>query len=162
MSRVNEKPKSLQKPLEQPKMWLGIAVALPVAIAAGVLATARIEQLKKLTSTVSVAPVPNTITAIGRLEPRGEVIKLSAPAGLSGSSRVERLLVREGQKVQQGQVVAILDSRDTKTHERLKDLNDAHKVFRCRTIMNCVDVCPKGLNPTQAIAEIRNKMLGEE
>ncbi|MEY3256988.1 MAG: hypothetical protein RLZZ29_2123 [Cyanobacteriota bacterium] len=113
MSRVNEKPKSLQKPLEQPKMWLGIAVALPVAIAAGVLATARIEQLKKLTSTVSVAPVPNTITAIGRLEPRGEVIKLSAPAGLSGSSRVERLLVREGQKVQQGQVVAILDSRDT-------------------------------------------------
>ncbi len=56
----------------------------------------------------------------------------------------------------------ILDSRDTKTHERLKDLNDAHKVFRCRTIMNCVDVCPKGLNPTQAIAEIRNKMLGEE
>lgn len=113
MSRVNEKPKSLQKPLEQPKMWLGIAVALPVAIAAGVLATARIEQLKKLTSTVSVAPVPNTITAIGRLEPRGEVIKLSAPAGLSGSSRVEQLLVREGQKVQQGQVVAILDSRDT-------------------------------------------------
>ncbi|MBE9232974.1 biotin/lipoyl-binding protein [Cuspidothrix issatschenkoi LEGE 03284] len=113
MSRVNEKPKSLRKPLEQPKMWLGIAVALPVAIAAGVLATARIEQLKKLTSTVSVAPVPNTITAIGRLEPRGEVIKLSAPAGLSGSSRVEQLLVREGQKVQQGQVVAILDSRDT-------------------------------------------------
>ncbi len=113
MSRVNEKPKSPQKPLEQPKMWLGIAVALPVAIAAGVLATARIEQLKKLTSAVSVAPVPNTITAIGRLEPRGEVIKLSAPAGLSGSSRVERLLVREGQKVQQGQVVAILDSRDT-------------------------------------------------
>ena len=113
MSRVNEKPQSPQKPLEQPKMWLGIAVALPVAIAAGVLATARIEQLKKLTSAVSVAPVPNTITAIGRLEPRGEVIKLSAPAGLSGSSRVERLLVREGQKVQQGQVVAILDSRDT-------------------------------------------------
>ncbi|MFM7363579.1 MAG: HlyD family efflux transporter periplasmic adaptor subunit [Cuspidothrix sp.] len=113
MSRVNEKPKSSQKPLEQPKMWLGIAVALPVAIAAGVLATARIEQLKKLTSPISVAPVPNTITAIGRLEPRGEVIKLSAPAGLSGSSRVERILVREGQKVQQGQVVAILDSRDT-------------------------------------------------
>ncbi|MFM6016496.1 MAG: HlyD family efflux transporter periplasmic adaptor subunit [Dolichospermum sp.] len=113
MSRVNEKPKSPQKPLEQPKMWLGIAVALPVAIAAGVLATIRIEQLKKLTSPISVAPVPNTITAIGRLEPRGEVIKLSAPAGLSGSSRVERLLVREGQRIQQGQVVAILDSRDT-------------------------------------------------
>lgn len=55
----------------------------------------------------------------------------------------------------------ILDSRDTYTHERLKKLNDAHKVFRCRTIMNCVDVCPKGLNPTEAIAHIRDEMLGE-
>ena len=113
MSRVNEKSKSPEKALEQPKIWLSIAVALPVAIAAGFLATARMEQLKKLTSAVSVAPVPNSITAIGRLEPRGEVVKLSAPAGLSGSSRVQQLLVREGQRVQQGQVVAILDSRDT-------------------------------------------------
>lgn len=55
----------------------------------------------------------------------------------------------------------ILDSRDTHTDERLKKLNDAHKVFRCRTIMNCVDVCPKGLNPTEAIAHIRDEMLGE-
>jgi HlyD family secretion protein len=113
MSRVNEKPKSKEKALEQPKVWLSIAVALPVAIAAGFLATARMEQLKKLTSTVSVAPTPNSITAIGRLEPRGEVINLAAPAGLSGSSRVQQLLVREGQRVQQGQFVAILDNRDT-------------------------------------------------
>ena len=109
MSTVNEKSRFK---VEQPKVWLSIAVALPVAIAAGLLATARMEQLKKLTSVVSVAPVPNAVTAIGRLEPRGEVIKLSAPASL-GSSRVQQLLVREGQRVQQGQIVAILDNRDS-------------------------------------------------
>jgi len=110
MSTVDEKSKFK---VEQPKVWLSVAVALPVALAAGLLATTRMEQLKKLTSAVSVAPIPNTINAIGRLEPKGEIIKLSAPAGLSGNSRVQQLLVREGQRVQQGQVVAILDNRDT-------------------------------------------------
>lgn len=56
----------------------------------------------------------------------------------------------------------IVDSRDTDTRERLGDLNDAYSVFRCRTIMNCADVCPKGLNPTQAIATIRLEMLKED
>ncbi len=110
MSTVDEKSKFK---VEQPKVWLSVAVALPVALAAGLLATTRMEQLKKLTSAVSVAPIPNTISAIGRLEPKGEIIKLSAPAGLSGNSRVQQLLVKEGQRVQQGQVVAILDNRDT-------------------------------------------------
>lgn len=112
MSRVKEKSKFIEIS-EQPKIWLAIAVALPVAIAVGLLATAKMEQLKKLTSSVSIAPVPNTITSIGRLEPKGEVIKLSAPAGISGSTRVQQILVKEGQKVQQGQVVAILDNRDS-------------------------------------------------
>ncbi|MBM4222935.1 MAG: succinate dehydrogenase iron-sulfur subunit [Gammaproteobacteria bacterium] len=53
----------------------------------------------------------------------------------------------------------INDSRDTKTTERLEQLNDAYSVFRCHTIMNCVDVCPKGLNPTAAIASIKDKMI---
>jgi succinate dehydrogenase / fumarate reductase iron-sulfur subunit len=56
----------------------------------------------------------------------------------------------------------IVDSRDTHTRDRLGDLNDAYSVFRCRTIMNCADVCPKGLNPTQAIATIRLEMLKED
>ncbi|MDB9481672.1 HlyD family efflux transporter periplasmic adaptor subunit [Dolichospermum circinale CS-537/05] len=110
MSTVDEKSKFK---VEQPKVWLSVAVALPVALAAGLLATTRMEQLKKLTSAVSVAPIPNTISAIGRLEPKGEIIKLSAPAGLSGNSRVQQLLVREGQRVQEGQILAILDNRDT-------------------------------------------------
>ncbi len=53
----------------------------------------------------------------------------------------------------------IEDSRDTKTRERLGNLQDPFSVFRCRGIMNCVSVCPKGLNPTKAIAMIREKML---
>lgn len=53
----------------------------------------------------------------------------------------------------------LVDSRDTQTEERLAELDDAYSVFRCRGIMNCVDVCPKGLNPTRAIGHIRSMLL---
>ena len=53
----------------------------------------------------------------------------------------------------------IADSRDTATAERLADLDDPFSVFRCRGIMNCVSVCPKGLNPTRAIGKIRTMLL---
>lgn len=53
----------------------------------------------------------------------------------------------------------VADSRDTKTEERLEDLQDPFSVFRCRGIMNCVNVCPKGLNPTKAIGKLRSLML---
>ncbi|HVV68620.1 MAG TPA: succinate dehydrogenase iron-sulfur subunit [Gammaproteobacteria bacterium] len=55
----------------------------------------------------------------------------------------------------------ISDSRDTKKQERLANMEDPYKVFRCRSIMNCVDVCPKGLNPTKAIGHIRDEMVKE-
>ena len=53
----------------------------------------------------------------------------------------------------------LADSRDTHTQERLADLQDPFSVFRCRGIMNCVAVCPKGLNPTRAIGHIRDMLL---
>ncbi|MDN3652270.1 succinate dehydrogenase iron-sulfur subunit [Thalassotalea ponticola] len=53
----------------------------------------------------------------------------------------------------------LIDSRDTATDERLDDLQDAYSVFRCHGIMNCVDVCPKGLNPTKAIGSIKSMLL---
>ena len=53
----------------------------------------------------------------------------------------------------------LADSRDTATEERLADLDDPFSVFRCRGIMNCVSVCPKGLNPKRAIGKIRNMLL---
>jgi HlyD family secretion protein len=58
-----------------------------------------------------VAPVIQTVTALGRLEPRGEVINLSAPTSNQGS-RVDRLLVKEGDRVKAGQMIAILNSHD--------------------------------------------------
>lgn len=53
----------------------------------------------------------------------------------------------------------ILDSRDESTSERVSQLEDAYSVFRCRSIMNCVQTCPKDLNPNKAIADIREKIL---
>ncbi|MBU2863201.1 succinate dehydrogenase iron-sulfur subunit [Reinekea marina] len=53
----------------------------------------------------------------------------------------------------------LVDSRDTATEERLSQLDDPFSVFRCRGIMNCVSVCPKGLNPTRAIGHIRSMLL---
>ena len=47
------------------------------------------------------------------------------------------------------------DSRDQAAEARLDELEDAYKLFRCHTIMNCVDACPKGLNPTHAIGRIK-------
>lgn len=53
----------------------------------------------------------------------------------------------------------IADSRDTEKKERLDALKDPYSAFRCRSIMNCANVCPKGLNPTEAIRKIRTTML---
>ncbi|CAK4078901.1 unnamed protein product [Aphanomyces euteiches] len=52
----------------------------------------------------------------------------------------------------------IEDSRDTKTKERLEALDDAYKVYRCHTIMNCTKTCPKHLNPAKAIGKIKKKL----
>ena len=53
----------------------------------------------------------------------------------------------------------LADSRDKGTDERLAYLEGPNKLFRCHSIMNCVDVCPKGLNPKRAIGLIKEKML---
>jgi len=55
----------------------------------------------------------------------------------------------------------LADSRDTSTADRLAELDDPFSVFRCRGIMNCVAVCPKGLNPTRAIGHIRSMLLSQ-
>ena len=53
----------------------------------------------------------------------------------------------------------LVDSRDQASGERLDDLQDPYRLFRCRTILNCTDVCPKGLNPALAIGKIREMMV---
>jgi succinate dehydrogenase / fumarate reductase iron-sulfur subunit len=53
----------------------------------------------------------------------------------------------------------VADSRDEATGERLDDLEDPFRLYRCHTILNCTRVCPKGLNPAKAIAELKKKMV---
>jgi succinate dehydrogenase / fumarate reductase iron-sulfur subunit len=54
------------------------------------------------------------------------------------------------------------DSRDEATGERLDDLHDPFRLYRCHTIMNCANTCPKGLNPAKAIAEVKKMMIARD
>ncbi len=56
----------------------------------------------------------------------------------------------------------ILDSRDEKTGERLDQVEDAFRLYRCHQIMNCMEACPKELNPTAAINHIKRKLLARK
>ena len=56
----------------------------------------------------------------------------------------------------------LIDSRDEATGERLDDLEDPFRVYRCHTIMNCAKACPKGLSPAKAISEIKKMMVTRE
>jgi succinate dehydrogenase / fumarate reductase iron-sulfur subunit len=53
----------------------------------------------------------------------------------------------------------LIDSRDDHTGERLDNLEDPFRLYRCHTIMNCANTCPKGLNPAKAIAETKKLMI---
>ncbi len=53
----------------------------------------------------------------------------------------------------------LADTRDQNTRQRLDNLEDPFRLFRCHSIMNCVDVCPKGLNPTKAIGKIKDMLV---
>jgi HlyD family secretion protein len=92
--------------------WVGVVAAVGVVVFGGVgYGVWRSQASPSAASQSVIAPVKsNTVTALGRLEPQGEVIKLSANS--TNSNRLEKLLVQEGDRVQVGQVIAILDSRD--------------------------------------------------
>ena len=115
MSRLGESPRQNGQSLEKSKFWWGVGLALPVVIAAGILTIAKVEQIRRMNTPIAPsAPVAISVNAIGRLEPMGKVIKLSAPSsGLEAISRVDRVLVKEGQHVKKGEAVAILDNLTT-------------------------------------------------
>ena len=56
----------------------------------------------------------------------------------------------------------LMDSRDQARKERLEYLRDAFRLYKCHTIMNCANACPKGLNPARAISEIKKMLVLEE
>ncbi len=101
----------LFKPKNQHLIALVIAAT---AITGGIVfyAISQFRQIGKTSSseTVQAAPIVQKVTALGRLQPEAEVISLSAPLALDGD-RIAQILVKEGDRVKAGQVVAILDSR---------------------------------------------------
>jgi HlyD family secretion protein len=97
-----------------PRSWKIWAIAGAVGLVGTGFYMAGRGQAPVASNAAADAPVlmrPKTVTALGRLEPKGTVIKLSAPTSNNGN-RVERLLVKEGDRVKTGQVIAILDNRD--------------------------------------------------
>jgi succinate dehydrogenase / fumarate reductase, iron-sulfur subunit len=56
----------------------------------------------------------------------------------------------------------LVDSRDEAAGERLDNIEDPFRLYRCHTILNCAKACPKGLNPAKAIAEIKNLMIARQ
>jgi succinate dehydrogenase / fumarate reductase iron-sulfur subunit len=56
----------------------------------------------------------------------------------------------------------VLDTRDEARQERLAQLDDAFRLYRCHTILNCVEACPKDLNPARAIADLKRRLAGGE
>ncbi|MBD2293678.1 ABC exporter membrane fusion protein [Anabaena sphaerica FACHB-251] len=99
------------KPNSRPIIMLGTAIIVGVGGLQGYRILQEQSKTAKITQASQVSiPQIKTVTALGRLEPKGKVIKLSAPTSSQGS-RVEQLLVKEGDKVKAGQVIAILDNR---------------------------------------------------
>ncbi|QIR41390.1 ABC exporter membrane fusion protein [Tolypothrix sp. PCC 7910] len=88
----------------------------------------RLQYSGNLDTKVAAKKLPEitTVTALGRLEPKGEIIKLSATVSTQGS-RVEQLLIKEGDRVKKGQIIAILDSRD-RLQAALKEAQEQVKV----------------------------------
>jgi HlyD family secretion protein len=96
-----------------PRNWKILMIAGAVVLAGTGLYLSQRQQAPASVSAADSAALvqPKTVTALGRLEPKGAVIKLSAPTSSNGN-RVDRLLVKEGDRVKAGQVIAILDSHD--------------------------------------------------
>ncbi|MEM7553974.1 MAG: HlyD family efflux transporter periplasmic adaptor subunit [Cyanobacteria bacterium P01_A01_bin.84] len=93
------------------KAIMGIMATLIVG-GTGIYTVQRLQVANTPVSEV-VEPKIKTVTALGRLEPQGEVIKLTAPASAEGrGNRVEKLLVKRGDRVTLGQIIAVLDNRD--------------------------------------------------
>ncbi|TVP61245.1 MAG: HlyD family efflux transporter periplasmic adaptor subunit [Nodularia sp. (in: Bacteria)] len=96
----------------RPPFFIAIIVSLTV-IGSSVYTVLKFQDTanQKASAPAALLPELKTVTALGRIEPKGKVIKLSATTSPEGS-RVEELLVREGDRIKAGQVIAILDSRD--------------------------------------------------
>jgi HlyD family secretion protein len=119
-------------------------------------------QSKSAAQEQSIAlPEIKTVTALGKIEPKGKVIKLSAPASTQGS-RVEKLLVAEGETVQAGQVIAVLDNSEKLKAAQVK-AQEAVKVSQANLAKVQAGAKTGEINAQKSeIARIQAQSLGEE
>lgn len=122
--------------LLKPKVPVVIVLAVVAALTAGIailysLSRSQETSQRPAPTNTASTPVVRAVTALGRLEPKGEVIELSAPALTERAPRVDQLLVKERERVRSGQVIAILDSRD-RLSAALKQAKQQVKVAQTR------------------------------
>jgi len=120
---MTEKSTKMEQPLEKPieksrRSWLIALALIAILGVGGVIAYVFIKPQEKKAATPptplqTTKPVPVRVSALGRLEPLGEVIQLSAPSSGQAPPLVKQILVQEGQQVRRGQIVAVLDNLDT-------------------------------------------------
>ncbi|WP_404827119.1 ABC exporter membrane fusion protein [Dendronalium phyllosphericum] len=125
MPDVGERDSASFKPSVRQLIMLTLATGFAIA---GIIRLWQVQSQSSLAAQTVPTSIPQlkTVTALGRLEPKGKVIKLSAPASSQGS-RVETLFVREGFQVKTGQAIAILDNR-TRLEAAYQEAQEAVKV----------------------------------
>lgn len=160
MPEVGVRGSESSKPSLRQRILLVLAIGFAIA---GIM---RFWQVKSQASSaaqttqVSVPPI-KTVTALGRLEPKGQVIKLSAPASSQGS-RVETLLVREGFKVKSGQAIAILDNR-TRLQAAFQEAQEAVKLAQINLAKVQAGAKVGEIEAQKAeVARIQAQILGDE
>ncbi|MEA5570303.1 HlyD family efflux transporter periplasmic adaptor subunit [Calothrix sp. UHCC 0171] len=162
MSRWTEDSVPTERPKERREFPWTLAVIVPLAITGGVLGFSKWQQLQSLNNQAPVSqPVTNSVNALGRLEPRGEVIRISAPtSGITSSARVEQIMVQEGERVRKDQVIAVLDS--FKTNQAAMEEAKA-KLLESRANLGSVRASsPRDLqSQTAVIARLEAQMRGE-
>ena len=120
----------LSKPSQSVIRLVVAATAITAAIAFYGISQFTTVGVNKSSQPAKTIPIVKKVTALGRLEPAAEVIELSAPLALDGD-RVAQLLVKEGDRIQAGQTVAILDSRD-RLQDELRQAQEQVKLTQAK------------------------------
>lgn len=150
---------------KKPSHWGRIILLASVALATGLVSTYSISKLQSNVQTQPVKPVKITrakiaVTALGRLQPQGEVTKLFPPSSLSGV-RVEKLLVKEGEEVEAGQVVALLEGYG-RTRAALQQAVDKVQISQARLAQVKAGAKTGDIDAQKAaIARLESQLNGE-
>ncbi|MCY7275427.1 MAG: biotin/lipoyl-binding protein, partial [Phormidesmis sp. CAN_BIN44] len=141
--------------LKRPNLKWVVGLGIALMIGTGLIAL-RLNSSRPTSSgstPTTSSPLPSTVNALGRLEPQGEVINVSAPSQSMGGSQVMELRVKEGDRVQAGQILAVLDSRD-RLQASLLEAQQQVQVTRSR--LEDIRAGAKRGEITAAQAEIQN------